>query len=85
MDRPMRLSEIYVAAEHALQNTISDPVLWKSFSSVKEFEVSNVVDSFEFFLTEETKRCLVMQFLALMDSFKCFTRYYLGILQFFPN
>ncbi|KAA8523852.1 hypothetical protein F0562_010275 [Nyssa sinensis] len=38
IDRPMRLSEIYVAAEHALQKTISDPDLWKSLSSVKEFE-----------------------------------------------
>lgn len=38
IDRPMRLSEIYVAAEHALQQTISDPDLWKSLSSVKEFE-----------------------------------------------
>uniref|UniRef100_A0A5B6YWR6 TRAPPC10/Trs130 N-terminal domain-containing protein n=1 Tax=Davidia involucrata TaxID=16924 RepID=A0A5B6YWR6_DAVIN len=38
IDRPMRLSEIYVAAEHALQNTISDPDLWKSLSSLKEFE-----------------------------------------------
>ncbi|KAK6934303.1 TRAPP II complex TRAPPC10, C-terminal [Dillenia turbinata] len=39
IDRPMRLSEIYVAAEHALQNTISDPDLWKSLSSLKEFEL----------------------------------------------
>ncbi|PSS16211.1 Trafficking protein particle complex II-specific subunit like [Actinidia chinensis var. chinensis] len=38
IDRPMRLAEIYVAAEHALQNTISDPNLWKSLSSVEEFE-----------------------------------------------
>ncbi|XP_059661539.1 trafficking protein particle complex II-specific subunit 130 homolog isoform X2 [Cornus florida] len=38
IDRPMRLSEIYVAAEHALRNTISNPDLWKSLSSVKEFE-----------------------------------------------
>lgn len=35
----MRLAEIFVAAEHALRNTISDPVLWKSLSSVEEFEV----------------------------------------------
>ena len=39
IDRPMRLAEIYVAAEHALQNTICNPELWKSFSSVEEFEV----------------------------------------------
>lgn len=39
IDRPMRLAEIYVAAEHALRNTISDSELWKSFSSVTEFEV----------------------------------------------
>ncbi|XAR56575.1 hypothetical protein NMG60_11037116 [Bertholletia excelsa] len=38
IDRPMRLAEIYVAAEHALQSTISDPNLWKSLSSVEEFE-----------------------------------------------
>lgn len=39
IDRPMRLAEIYVAAEHALQNTISDTDLWKSLLSVEEFEV----------------------------------------------
>ena len=39
MDRPMRLAEIHVAAEHALQHTISDAALWKSLSSVEEFEV----------------------------------------------
>ncbi|XP_050218333.1 trafficking protein particle complex II-specific subunit 130 homolog [Mercurialis annua] len=38
MDRPMRLAEIYVAAEHALEHTMSDPNLWKSLSSVEEFE-----------------------------------------------
>ncbi|KAK2993008.1 hypothetical protein RJ640_004520 [Escallonia rubra] len=38
IDRPMRLAEIYVAAEHALQTTISDPDLWKSLSSLAEFE-----------------------------------------------
>jgi hypothetical protein len=38
IDRPMRLAEIYVAAEHALKKTISDPDLWKSLSSVEEFE-----------------------------------------------
>lgn len=45
LDRPMRLAEIYVAAEYALQSTISDPELWKSFSSVEEFEVSNIVSN----------------------------------------
>lgn len=39
IDRPMRLAEIYVAAEHALQNTISAAELWTSLSSVEEFEV----------------------------------------------
>ncbi|KAJ7981709.1 trafficking protein particle complex II-specific subunit 130-like [Quillaja saponaria] len=38
IDRPMRLAEIYVAAEHALQQTISDADLWKSLSSLEEFE-----------------------------------------------
>ncbi|KAF5728331.1 hypothetical protein HS088_TW21G00478 [Tripterygium wilfordii] len=38
IDRPMRLAEIYVAAEHALQHTISDADLWKCLSSVNEFE-----------------------------------------------
>lgn len=38
LDRPMRLSEIHVAAEHALQRTISDPDLWKCLSSVQNFE-----------------------------------------------
>ncbi|KAM6553553.1 hypothetical protein CsatB_014315 [Cannabis sativa] len=38
IDRPMRLAEIYVAAEHALHNTISNTELWKSFSSVEDFE-----------------------------------------------
>lgn len=39
MSRPLRLSEICVAAEHALRSTISDAELWKSLSSVQEFEV----------------------------------------------
>ena len=39
IDRPMRLAEIYVAAEHALWNTISDADLRKSLSSTEEFEV----------------------------------------------
>ncbi|KAJ1265685.1 hypothetical protein BS78_08G094400 [Paspalum vaginatum] len=38
VDRPMRLSEIHVAAEHALKQTISDPDFMTSLSSVKEFE-----------------------------------------------
>ncbi|XP_031121150.1 trafficking protein particle complex II-specific subunit 130 homolog isoform X2 [Ipomoea triloba] len=38
ISRPLRLSEIFVAAEHALQNTISDKELWKSLSSPEEFE-----------------------------------------------
>ncbi|XP_024156970.1 trafficking protein particle complex II-specific subunit 130 homolog [Rosa chinensis] len=38
IDRPMRLAEIYVAAEHALQSTISNTDLWKSLSSTEEFE-----------------------------------------------
>ncbi|KAI5571618.1 hypothetical protein POPTR_011G123900v4 [Populus trichocarpa] len=38
VDRPMRLAEIYVAAEHALKHTISDADLWKALSSVEEFE-----------------------------------------------
>lgn len=41
LDRPMRLSEIYVAAEHALKQTISDPNLLMSLSSLQEFEVLN--------------------------------------------
>lgn len=40
IDRPMRLAEIFVAAEHALHSTVSNPDLWKSFSSIEEFEVS---------------------------------------------
>ena len=39
IDRPMRLAEIYVAADQALQHTISNPDLWKSISSIEEFEV----------------------------------------------
>ncbi|XP_038974112.1 trafficking protein particle complex II-specific subunit 130 homolog [Phoenix dactylifera] len=39
LDRPMRLSEIHVAAEHALKDTISDPDLLKSLSSLQEFEL----------------------------------------------
>ncbi|KAM7277867.1 hypothetical protein ACFE04_005001 [Oxalis oulophora] len=38
IDRPMRLAEIFVASEHALQRTISNPNLWKSLSSMEEFE-----------------------------------------------
>lgn len=39
IDRPMRLAEIFVASEHALHHTISNPNLWKALSSVEEFEV----------------------------------------------
>uniref|UniRef100_A0A2P2KVT3 Trafficking protein particle complex II-specific subunit 130 homolog isoform X1 n=1 Tax=Rhizophora mucronata TaxID=61149 RepID=A0A2P2KVT3_RHIMU len=39
IDRPMRLTEIYVAAENALKDTISDANFWKSLSSIEEFEV----------------------------------------------
>lgn len=35
----VRLAEVFVAAEHALHKTISDPGLWKSLSSLEEFEV----------------------------------------------
>ncbi|GJM95475.1 hypothetical protein PR202_ga12215 [Eleusine coracana subsp. coracana] len=38
LDRPMRLSEIHVAAEHALEQTISDPDFMTSLSSLEEFE-----------------------------------------------
>ncbi|CAO2836054.1 unnamed protein product [Amaranthus hypochondriacus] len=38
IDRPMRLAEIHVAAEHALRKTISDSNLWKSLSSIQDFE-----------------------------------------------
>ncbi|KAI4366085.1 hypothetical protein MLD38_022008 [Melastoma candidum] len=38
IDRPMRIAEIYVAAEHALRKTISNADLWKSLSSLKDFE-----------------------------------------------
>ncbi|XP_019057996.1 PREDICTED: trafficking protein particle complex II-specific subunit 130 homolog isoform X3 [Tarenaya hassleriana] len=38
LDRPMRLAEIFVAAEHALRHTISDLDLSKSLSSTQDFE-----------------------------------------------
>ncbi|KAF3778258.1 Trafficking particle complex II-specific subunit 130-like protein [Nymphaea thermarum] len=38
VDRPMKLSEVYVAAEHALHCTVSDSDLWESLSSVQNFE-----------------------------------------------
>ncbi|KAJ6848232.1 trafficking protein particle complex II-specific subunit 130-like protein [Iris pallida] len=38
LDRPMKLSEIYVAASHALKRTISDQDLLNSLSSLLEFE-----------------------------------------------
>ncbi|KAL8237867.1 hypothetical protein R6Q59_018948 [Mikania micrantha] len=37
-----RLAEIFVAAEHALHATISNPDLWKSLSSLEEFEKKNL-------------------------------------------
>ncbi|MQL80119.1 hypothetical protein Taro_012568 [Colocasia esculenta] len=42
LDRPMRLSEIHVAAQHALCCTISDADLWKSLSSIEEFEAKYI-------------------------------------------
>ncbi|GKC76287.1 trafficking protein particle complex II-specific subunit 130 [Tanacetum coccineum] len=36
--RPMKLTEIFVAAKHALQKTIYDPSLWTLFSSLEEYE-----------------------------------------------
>lgn len=44
IDRPMRLAEIFIAAEHALKQTISNTELWKSLSSFEEFEVSSWPD-----------------------------------------
>ena len=41
IDRPMRLAEIFVASEHALKQTISNPDLHKTLSSIQDFEVSN--------------------------------------------
>ncbi|XP_072967232.1 trafficking protein particle complex II-specific subunit 130 homolog [Typha angustifolia] len=38
LDRPMRLSEIHVAAEHALKRTISNLDLLSSLSSLQEYE-----------------------------------------------
>lgn len=35
----MKLAEVYVAAEHAICQTVSDPDLLKSLSSAEEFEV----------------------------------------------
>ncbi|KAF3336304.1 Trafficking protein particle complex II-specific subunit 130 [Carex littledalei] len=37
-DRPMTLSEVYVAAEYSLKLTVSDPDLLNSLSSLEEFE-----------------------------------------------
>lgn len=42
IDPPMRLAEIYVAAEHALKKTISSSDLWNCLSAVEEFEVKNM-------------------------------------------
>ncbi|GJR63107.1 trafficking protein particle complex II-specific subunit 130 [Tanacetum coccineum] len=36
--RPVKLAEIFVVAEHALQKTIYDPSLWTLFSSLEEYE-----------------------------------------------
>lgn len=63
IDRPMRLAEIFVASEHALKRTISNPDLWKSLSSVEEFEVLN---SCSFCLKKN--RCGVI--LSLQDPIK---------------
>ncbi|GJT38441.1 hypothetical protein Tco_0938306 [Tanacetum coccineum] len=41
--RPMKLAEIFVVAEHALQNTIYDPSLWTLFSSLEEYKVSDIL------------------------------------------
>ncbi|XVE80201.1 hypothetical protein DITRI_Ditri14bG0120700 [Diplodiscus trichospermus] len=38
VDRPMRLAEIFVAAEHSLKQTISNPDLQKNLSSIQDFE-----------------------------------------------
>ncbi|KAG4161431.1 hypothetical protein ERO13_D01G054200v2 [Gossypium hirsutum] len=38
IDRPMRLAEIFVAAEHALKQTISNPDLLKTLSSIQDIE-----------------------------------------------
>ncbi|GMJ05212.1 CLUB [Hibiscus trionum] len=38
IDRPMKLAEIFVAAEHALKQTISNPDLQKTLSSIQEIE-----------------------------------------------
>jgi trafficking protein particle complex subunit 10 len=51
VDRPMRLSEIHVAAEHALKQTISDPDFMTSLSSLEEFEVLYSCTSQIFFET----------------------------------
>jgi len=39
-NRPLKLSEIQVAAEHALHTTITDETLRKALSSIEEFECS---------------------------------------------
>jgi hypothetical protein len=39
VDRPMRLPEIYAAAEAAIQTTITDQKLKDALSSVEKFEV----------------------------------------------
>lgn len=46
VNRPMRLAEIHIAAEHALKQTISNSELLKSLSTSEEFEVSSWADGF---------------------------------------
>lgn len=42
IDRPMRLPEIWAAAEVAIQNTITDEKLRSGLSSVEKFEVCSI-------------------------------------------
>jgi hypothetical protein len=51
------LSEIHVAAEHALKQTISDPDFMTSLSSLEEFEVVHSCTS-QFFLKQWQEFCL---------------------------
>lgn len=76
IDRPMRLAEIYVAAEHALRSTISDPNLWKSLSSVEEFEVIVEKDFPIFYMTTTL-------FLIMCTSFNGCLRNILIIIKLF--
>ena len=73
----MRLAEIYVAAEHALQKTISDADLWKSLSSVEEFEVLKLSCTRHAFVTPIPE-------ISLFDAFnQC--RIYFHKFDFQPN